>query len=290
MEDSIVISGDNQITQQADNDAQVVAMWLHGGSVHTQTAYGHDATQFLDFAGVGLREVTLRMLQGYADSIAELADSTRNRKISAIRSLLSFTHRMGYTAFNVGAPLRAPKVKNRLAERILSEPDIQRVIALEPNSRNRVLLTLLYASGGRVSEICDLTWADAQERKDGGQVTLYGKGGKTRVVLLSKSTWSALGSIRDSAEDKAPIFVSRKLRGHLDASQVHRIVRTAAERAGIGKNVSPHWFRHAHASHALDRGCPIHLVQATLGHASVATTGKYIHARPTESSAKFLAI
>lgn len=123
-----------------------------------------------------------------------------------------------------------------------------------------------------------------------GQVTLYGKGGKTRVVLLSESTWKALQSIRVDTGPESPIFVSRKGRGHLDASQVHRTVRTAARRAGIEGNVSPHWFRHAHASHALDRGCPIHLVQATLGHASVATTGKYTHARPNESSSKYLAI
>ncbi len=57
-----------------------------------------------------------------------------------------------------------------------------------------------------------------------------------------------------------------------------------------GGNVSPHWMRHAHASHALDRGAAIHLVQATLGHSSVATTGKYLHARPNESSSKYLAV
>jgi integrase/recombinase XerD len=67
-----------------------------------------------------------------------------------------------------------------------------------------------------------------------------------------------------------------------------RIVRSAARRVGIEANVSPHWLRHAHASHSLDRGAPIHLVQATLGHASVATTGRYLHARPQDSSARYL--
>lgn len=105
------------------------------------------------------------MVQAYSDSIIDLADTTRNRKLSAVKSLLSFAHRIGYTPFNVGAPVKAPSVKNRLAERILSESDIQRVIA---NTRNYVLLTLLYTSGGRVSELCALTWKDTQERKDGG--------------------------------------------------------------------------------------------------------------------------
>ncbi len=69
-----------------------------------------------------------------------------------------------------------------------------------------------------------------------------------------------------------------------------RIVRAAANRAGIKKNVSPHWMRHAHASHNLDRGTPIHLVQATLGHSSVAVTGRYLHAKPGDSSARYLAV
>lgn len=278
------------IPKQADSDAQLIALWLHGRSANTQTAYASDVTEFLEFVRVKIGEVTLGMLQTYADSMFHLADTTRNRKLSAIKSLLSFAHRIGYTQFNVGGPLKAPAVKNRLAERILAESEVQRIIALEPNMRNRVLLTLLYASGGRVSEVCALTWKDTQERKDGGQVTLYGKGGKTRVVLLSESTWKTLQSIKVDTDSESPLFISRKGRGHLDTSQVHRIVRTAARRAGIEGNVSPHWFRHAHASHALDRGCPIHLVQATLGHASVATTGKYTHARPNESSSKYLAI
>ena len=71
-------------------------------------------------------------------------------------------------------------------------------------------------------------------------------------------------------------------------SGIWRIVKAAAQRAGIEGPVSPHWLRHAHASHALDRGAPIHLVQATLGHASITTTGRYLHARPKESSSKFL--
>ena len=85
------------------------------------------------------------------------------------------------------------------------------------------------------------------------------------------------------------VFRSRK-GGHLDPSAVHRVVKAAAERAGLSAEVSAHWLRHAHASHSLDRKAPIHLVQQTLGHASVATTGRYLHARPTGSSARYLGI
>lgn len=246
--------------------------------------------QFFDFAGCGIHQVSLGVLQTYADSISPLADTTRNRKLSAVKSLLSFAHRIGYTPFNVGAPVKAPSIKNRLAERILSESDVHRMIALEPVTRNRVLLSLLYASGGRVSEICDLQWKDTLERNDGGQVTLFGKGGKTRVVLLSAETWKELNALRNGCAVDEPVFKSRKKGGHLTRVQVMRIVRAAAFRAGVVAQVTPHWLRHAHASHALDRWCPISLVQATLGHASVSTTGRYLHARPDDSSARYLGV
>jgi integrase/recombinase XerD len=76
----------------------------------------------------------------------------------------------------------------------------------------------------------------------------------------------------------------------ITSRQAERIVKQAATEAGLknASSVSPHWLRHAHASHAMDRGAKIHLVRGTLGHASVATTGRYLHARPDESSALFL--
>jgi len=149
-----------------------------------------------------------------------------------------------------------------------------------------------------VSELCSLKWRDTQERGDAGQVTIYGKGDKTRAVLLSPETWRELVSLRNGAGIDDPIFPPRERspecaegdKVHLSPSQVQRIVTKAARRAGIDKPVSPHWLRHAHASHALDRGCPVHLVQATLGHASVATTGRYLHARPEDSSARYLGV
>jgi integrase/recombinase XerD len=95
-------------------------------------------------------------------------------------------------------------------------------------------------------------------------------------------------AIKGEAKAVDPIFRSRKGGGALDVSQFRRIVYAARRRAGLEQKVSPHWMRHAHAAHALDRSAPIHLVQATLGHASVSTTSRYLHARPTESSSFYL--
>src|SRR6266849_10299923 len=156
--------------------------------------------------------------------------------------------------------------------------------------RNYVLLRLLYTAGLRVDEIARLAWRDLRERGDAGQVTAYGKGGKTRVVLLPATVWRELLSIRDSAPPDAPIFASRTRGGFLTTTQVRRLVYAAAADASLDERPSPHWLRHAHATHALERGAAIHLVQATLGHSSVATTGRYLHARPTDSSARYLPV
>src|SRR5919201_6419515 len=173
-------------------------------------------------------------------------------------------------------------------ERILTEADVVRILALEHDRRNHALLRLLYAGGLRVSEIAALKWRDLVARDDAGQVTVFGKGSKTRTVLLPASVWAELVALRGAAGPDAPVFPSRRGGGHLDQTAVLRLVRKAAQHAGVEGKVSPHWLRHSHATHALERGAPIHLVQATLGHASVATTGRYLHARPTDSSPRYL--
>jgi integrase/recombinase XerD len=273
-----------------DEDDRLIALWLHGRSRHTARAYARDARRLRAFVARSLPAVRLGDVQAFADTLAHLAPATQARILSAVKSLLAFGHRLGYLPYDVGRPVRLPTIKLTLAERILAEPDLHRLLALEPHPRNRVLLKLLYAAGLRVSEICALTWRDLQPRDVGGQVTVYGKGGKTRAILLPPGIWRDLTELGGEADGTAPLFPSRKKAGHLSAVQVWRIVRAAARRAGIEQSVSPHWLRHAHASHALDRGAPPHLVQATLGHASLATTSRYAHARPTDSSARYLAV
>lgn len=277
--------------QQAESDQQLIELWLHGRSRHTQRAYRADAGRFLATVEKPLHHVTLGDLQQFAGRLVEfgLEPTSVYRTMSAVKSLFGFGHRIGYLPFDVARPLRFPALREKLAERILEETDVLRMIALEANPRNRAILLTLYAGGFRVAELCGLKWADLQGRDGAGQITVFGKGGKTRSVLVPQSVWTSLLSLRGDASDQAPVFRSRK-GGHLDESQVWRVVRKAAKRAGIEKAVSCHWLRHAHASHALDRGAPIHLVQATLGHSSISTTGKYLHARPADSSGNYLPV
>ncbi len=279
-----------QIIRQADSDEQLVALWLHGRPKHTQRAYHREAERFMAFADKPLRAAKLLDLQTFADHLAErLKESSVHRSLSAVKSLFAFGFQLGYFQFDVGRALKLPGFRDELAERILGETEVLRIISLEPNPRNRAILLTFYAGGFRVSEICSLKWRHLQERDNAGQITVFGKGDKTRTVLIPQSVWNTLMALQGDAPADAPVFLSRK-KGHLDESAVWRIVKKATKRAGIAKDVSCHWFRHAHASHALDRGCPLHLVQATLGHSSISTTGRYLHARPTDSSGNYLPV
>jgi integrase/recombinase XerD len=278
------------IPQQAESDQHLIELWLHGRSKHTQRAYRSDVEKLLKNVEKPLNQITLGDLQQYANRLNEgLQPTSVYRSMSSIKSLFSFGHRLGYLPFDVAAPLRLPALREKLAERILEETDVLRMIALEGMPRNKAILLTLYAGGFRVAELCSLKWSDLQNRDKAGQITVFGKGNKTRTILMPSTVWNALQSLRGDANETAPVFKSRK-KGHLDESMIWRIVSNAAKRAGIEKEVSCHWLRHAHASHALDRGAPIHLVQATLGHSSIATTGKYLHARPTDSSANYLPV
>jgi integrase/recombinase XerD len=110
-----------------------------------------------------------------------------------------------------------------------------------------------------------------------------GKGGRVRQVLLPEVVCRALLSLRGDAGANDPVFASRK-GGHLKERAVNRMLKRALAKTNIDKAVSPHWLRHAHASHAIDRGASLPEVQTTLGHGNIATTSGYLHARPDTSS------
>lgn len=289
---------------QAETDEAMILLWLDGLGPHTRRAYEADIRRFRNLVGKSLQQVTLRDLQGYKAMLATveeatgkpcLASATQARRLSSVKSLLTAAHELGYLVLNIGSRIKLPPIKQTLAERILSDEDVREMLTLERDPRNKALLRLLYMGGLRISEACGLRVRDLQPSGDACQITVYGKGGKTRVVLLTAGLWKALAVLRGTDLD-APLFRSRERKTSglaineyvMDPSQVHRIVKTAARRAGLSDAVSAHWLRHAHVSHALDAGAPAHLVQATVGHASLATTSRYAHARPNDSSARYL--
>ena len=277
--------------KSSDATERLIAMWLHGQSPQTQDQYRRTARRFLAFVNKPLHLVSLADIQGWQLSLDSLSSSSQRTALATIKSLLSFGHKIGVLSENVGLSMRSPKARDCLNERILSLDEVSAMINLETNLRNRLILLLLYSAGLRVSELCQLKWLDVKQRGESGQVTVLGKGQKTRTVLLPASVWNEICKHRGDHDANAPVFQSREGDDngqHLDRTQVYRIVALSAIRAGIQGKVSPHWLRHAHASHSLDRGAPIHLVQATLKHSSVATTSRYLHARPSDSSALYL--
>lgn len=266
----------------------MVELWLASyRAANTRRGYAIDARAFRGFAGKPLRTITVRDLQAFGDTLAGLAPATAARRLSAVKSLISLAHRLGYLPFDVGAPVELPAIKDRLAERILPEWDVQQLLGLERDPRNAALLRLIYSAGLRISEACGLCWRDFAARDSAGQITVFGKGGKTRVVLLPASIWTRVIALRGNAGPDGAVFRSRN-GGSIKVRQVDRIVKVAAKRAKLSPAVSAHWLRHAHVSHALDRGAPVHVVRATVGHASLETTTRYSHARPGDSSARYL--
>lgn len=275
--------------QQADNDTELIQLWLHGKSKHTQRYYRKDVERFFAFSNKALRQVILKDLQNFADHIdqQDLTDGSKRRVLSSIKSLISFAHKLGYLPYDVSRPLILPTPKETLAERILSAEEVKSIIHAENHPRNNLILKVLFISGVRVSELCSLCWKDLLDRSDGGQMTIYGKGSKTRTVLIPEPLWTELMLFRDSAAEDYYIFWGRKKNRPMHPTTVLRIVRKAARKAGINKNVSPHWMRHAHASIAAEKAS-LHVVQQSLGHSSIQTTSRYLHVKPNDCSSKYL--
>lgn len=274
-----------------NSDKELIDLWLHDKTPNTLDAYRRDAEEFRWFIeDKPLSRVVLNDLMFYSDALKQQgrAPATVNRKLSAVKSLLSYGVMIGYLSINAGAALKLPKLDNSLAERILSESQVLRLIGAADPGRDRILLRFLYESGCRVSELVGLIWKNLQPRDDAGQVRILGKGSKTRVVLLTPQLWADLMFLRASDSLDTPVFKSQRSGRKLVRSEVNELVTRVAKKAEIPGNVSPQWLRHAHASHSLERGAPIHLVQATLGHRNLQTTGRYLHARPSDSSSRYL--
>jgi integrase/recombinase XerD len=278
---------ETNVVLATDAVAQLVEMWLFGRSPRTIDVYRRYTHRFLSYVNKPLHLITLADMQGWQKTLEGMATNSQRIAIAAVKSFLKFAQNTGVLEVNLGVLMRAPKGKDALTERILTEQEVAALIACETDLRNLLILRLLYIAGLRVSELCTLKWSDTVPRGETGQITVFGKGEKTRTILLPATLWKQLQQLRGDVSINDPVFRSKNGRP-LDRIRVFRIVKAAASRAGIQGNVSPHWLRHAHASHSLDRGSPLHLTQRTLGHSRIGTTERYLHVRPNDSSAMYL--
>jgi len=284
-------------------ERELVELWIaNKRSRHTKRAYRKEIEAFYRTIDKPLSQVTLADAITYAQAITG-GENTKRRTINILKSFYSFACKTNLFQVNVFAAVVAPGPKSAVSERILPEWAVQRMIALETNPRNHCLLMLLYASGVRVSELCNLQWGQVIERSDGGQIDVVGKGDKKRSILLHTHAWAVLLSLRGSCGPHDYVFQSRQSVSRtggsdgkrLDTRSVLQIVRKAAIRASVpdpetAKKVSPHWLRHSHGSHSIEHNAPITVVRDTMGHSSIAVTNTYAHARPGTSSSTYLPI
>ena len=264
---------------------RALSQWLDGRPETTAKDYRLNITQAFAFFGHDRLELTLDECQAYRLHLAEvrrLAVRGIRKKLVILRGFLEFCKDEGYCDRNPMQRVRLPSSDEELclAGRILSPEQVRLLISSAPTVRDRLFLALAYATGARVSELCGLTWADCTEQEDGGaQLSVLGKRNKRRQVNISASLWREFNPLRQ--RPGAAVF-------GMDRFHAARMIRETADRVKLPSWVTMHKLRHAHISHALDNGAPIHLVRDTVGHVSLATTGIYAKSNPKESSSSYV--
>lgn len=276
-----------------------------GASRETIRSYTSDLRQFVAF----LKTVTdtlpdptridAALVRRFLVWLAERRDkkSSQARKLATLRSFFKFLHRRGEVPSNPVANVRSPRLGQRLP-RVLTKDEAERVIESPDadegtfTARDQAILETLYSTGARVSELVGVNWSDLS--LDEGMVRLKGKGKKERLVpvghvaIKAIQDYLAMIPVRaNPAMDKnaarslkvkpadGPVFRNNR-GGRLSVRSVERIVRRYADRLQVG-TVTPHTFRHSYATHLLDEGADLRVIQEMLGHASLATTQKYTH-------------
>jgi integrase/recombinase XerD len=274
-----------------------------GLAEHTLQAYRRDLMRYAAaMAAAGRSEIEQVSTQDVADFLAglrlgddehpPLAASSAGRAVVAVRGLHAFALSEGLTPDDPAKAVRPPTPPRRLPKAI-SVSDVDRLLAaaaVGPAAlRDRALLELLYATGARISEavgldVDDLDLPDREKARDICTVKLSGKGGKQRLVPVGSLATSAVSAYLVRARpalaaaagrgQPSPALFLNARGGRLTRQGAWGALRAAAGRAGLAE-VSPHVLRHSFATHLLDGGADVRVVQELLGHASVTTTQVY---------------
>ncbi|MGO4707010.1 site-specific tyrosine recombinase XerD [Microvirga sp. 2MCAF38] len=271
-----------------------------GASKNTLDAYRRDLDDYLDFLREQKAEPATALaatVRGFMGSLEErgLKASSAARRLSAVRQFHKFLYVEGYAPEDPTAAVSAPK-RGRVLPKILSVDEVDRLlrVALEgmdnakasPLERLRAarmacLLELLYATGLRVSELISLPRSAAKTRDR--FLVVRGKGAKERLVPLTDAAREAAGTYLALLEEKGKVsgpwlFPADSESGHLTRQAFARDLKATAAAAGLrGDKVSPHVLRHAFASHLLQNGADLRVVQELLGHSDISTTQIYTH-------------
>jgi integrase/recombinase XerD len=253
-----------------------------GLSKNTLLAYERDlqmldATLKSDFTQITERDIVTFLGQlkdkGYASS-------SICRTLVAVKVFFRFLKRERRIQENATAYLDSPKLWQLIPE-VMSVEEVERLLkAPEANSpvgaRDKAILEVLYSSGLRVSEICSLNLQDL----DDTFVRVKGKGGKERVVPIAPIAVKAVDEYlihhRKADENQPAIFVTKNGK-RIDRVEIWKRVKYYATKAGIVRKISPHTLRHSFATHLLENGADLRVIQEMLGHASISTTDRYTH-------------
>lgn len=257
-----------------------------GLSPLTIRAYRNDLSQFAAVADTRWRDDPQPLLDFVTGlQRAGARGSTQARKSAAVRSFYGFALREGLATRDVPALVDAPRPGSYLPD-VLAPEDVARILDAPPADdligiRDRAILELLYACGLRVSELVGLD----TDRVDlqGQQVRVIGKGNKERRVPMGDEARERLHRYRSgprsewtAGKPSPAVFVGRRGR-RLSRESVWKLVKRWTEAAGVTERVTPHTFRHSFATHLLEGGADLRVVQALLGHASISTTQLYTH-------------
>ncbi|MCX6371581.1 MAG: tyrosine recombinase [Actinobacteria bacterium] len=271
---------------------------VRGGSAATRRSYGSDLEQLMEWLAERGRSVdTLdrRMVRAYSADLGRrgYAPATLARKLSTLRGLSRFLTERGVLGADPTRLLPGPRRRHRLP-RVLTQAEVEALLAaadsMEPLAlRDRAVLELLYGCGLRSQEVVALGLADLKLAQ--AQLIVHGKGGRMRVVPVGEEAAAAVrrylergrgqlaadgaGGAREAGPDQRPLLLSRRGRALL-TSDIRRLVVRYCRRAGL-EAASPHMLRHAYATHMLERGADLRVIQELLGHASVSTTQVYTH-------------
>lgn len=258
-----------------------------------------DFFQFLRAKGIdSLKEVDRHTLRDYLSHLMEkgFVKASIARKLSAIRSFYRYLLREEIISTSPVATTSSPKLDRRLPSfltieeinRLLEAPDLSTPQGL----RDRALMELLYASGLRVSELVSLNLE--QVNLDTNEIRVWGKGSKERVVLMGKPAARALTAYLDQGrpkllgEKRSSALLLNRYGKRLIERRVQRILEKYTNIAGIGKRVYPHMLRHTFATHLLDGGADLRVVQELLGHASLSSTQIYTHVSKSQAKKVYL--
>ncbi len=265
-------------------------------SVYTVRNYTNDLLEFFDYVRgnriSSLKKIDKHTLRGYLAHLMEkgFAKSSIARKLSAIRSFYRYLMREELVSASPVATTASPKLDRRLpsfltveeAKRLVESPDLSQ----PQGQRDRALLELLYASGLRISELVNMNVE--QVNLVTNEVRVWGKGSKERVVLIGNPAARALSTYLSQGRSELlggkknnALFVNR-YGGRLPARSIQKILQKYART--IGKKVHPHMLRHTFATHLLDGGADLKVVQELLGHADLSSTQIYTHV--TQSRAR----